>query len=690
MYSLILLAVKTILMAEYNNNTVGKISERGLLNNLEKKGFTPEKCLSELVANSVEPTVGATRVHFDCNHIYNDENYILMMDNGNGIANVSNMFNIYNENHETDQSLGISGIGSKPATCILSMRTHVTIYTHNLNGDYIIIDIPWDAIFEQNKYSDMITWSFMNIEQHAYFTTTMLSVFTDTHGTMIRFQYNDTLFNVIKSNFVKEELAYIPIEDRLSIIYGRFTNIAFTASIQENITSSLDLYNYFGYTNDLYFTGISEYTVKVYAKDARLLDISTCKFVMMDKSDANKGIYFKTAGRGYSKEATNQYIPDIINGLVYIGEITLTAGMLLDEDYQVCAIKEIQGTQTEDDGKILHDFQQYDIDHGIMSLNEEKSKKSKKATPHEGGDVEMFGPEGTKARKEFMCKLRIIRNGQFIGVSNIKEQTISNARANAEAKNKLFHTRCELSYRTVSSQTNGMDKIFYIQENKNQYNENTLHPGLSRLVWHVKTLKHKEIWGYFKSLCIPIQVPSHMIEQHHDKPIEQSLEQHHDKPIEQSLEQHHDKPIEQSIEQHHDKPIEQSLEQHHDKPIEQHHDKPIEQPAQIITDNSVSRIIPVVHHTSHRVTVSCGIEILKSFQANIDVHDEILTDIICIYQSGCTRDQLMDILIFMSPSQKYNSLMRIISTSYKGQMHNSTFMRYGVELYNYSKTLVNV
>jgi hypothetical protein len=480
------------------------------------------------------------------------------------------------------------------------------------------------------------------------------------------------LFNVIESNFVKEKLAYIPIEDRLSIIYGRFANISFTASIQE-ITTSLEMYNYFGYTNDVYFTGISEYTIKVYAKDARILDISTCTFVMMDRSDANKGIYFKPAGRGYSKEATNQYIPDIINGLVYIGEIALSAGMLLDEDYQRCAIKEIQGTGTENDSKLLHDFQPYDIAHGIMSLQEEKSKK--------------FDTEGTKARGGFMCKLRIIRNGQFIGVSNIKEQTISNARANAEAKNKLFHTRCELSYCTESSQTNGMDKIFYIQENKNQYNENTLHPGLSRLVWYVKTLKHKEIWGYFKSLCIPMQVPSPRIDpQSVEQPQDNLVEQPRDNLVEQPRDNRVEQPRDNLVEQ----PRDNLVEQPRDNRVEQPRDNLVEQPAQIVTDNSVSRIIPVVHHTSHRVTVACGIEILKSFQANIDVHDELLTDMICIYQTGCARDQLIDILQFMSPSQKYNSLMYIISTSYKGQLHISTFMRYGVELYKYSQTLVNV
>ena len=44
------------------SSNLGSINERGIIKGFERKGFTPEKCLSEIVANSID--AGAAKIMY--------------------------------------------------------------------------------------------------------------------------------------------------------------------------------------------------------------------------------------------------------------------------------------------------------------------------------------------------------------------------------------------------------------------------------------------------------------------------------------------------------------------------------------------------------------------------------------------------------------------------------------------------
>jgi hypothetical protein len=642
--------------------TAGKISEEGLLNNLDKLGFQPEKCLSELVANSLEPTVKASRVHIKCT-----EDKIFIIDKGTGISNVSNMFNIYNQNHENDKSLGISGLGLKPATCILSERTKVKIYTHNLNNEYLYITIPWDKIFEEKKYTDMITCKSMNLKQKQTFNNIIQNIpdnNSDSNtGTIIQFNRTNTLYNVIESNFDPNKLEYIPIEDRLYLIYGLFKNVIFSAVIDNNRLLYLKQYNYFDLLDVHYYNGIMHSNIDVYEPNKESSK-NKILFILVDQNNEGKVSLFEPHGSGYSKKITiNKDISDIIKEYTKIGEITLTTGMRCDEEYEnaycnlinngcickSCIINKNGVTDSEcpQISTILHGYQQYDKDHYYSKKNNNLKKSTE---------------------SDYLCKLKIVRNNQVIGVSNIHEQTIGNARANPKANNNIFQTRCELSYQTISNQQNKMDKIFNIQANKNQYNENVLHTSLSRLVWHIKTLKHKDIWvNYFEKkygaiLKKPINEPrEHIVEKEiiiDEIPNPEYLINNVDYIPEKEI-------IIDEI------PNPEYLINNVDYIPEK----------EIIIKPKYTKIF--IPHKNTIITVDQGIEILKKLKLNIDTHSDIINKMICAYRGNCAPVELIEVLNFMSNNQKYNLLIKLIKQLYNENPNRSS-MKYGIELYNYS------
>ena len=102
----------------YSN--VGSIADDGVLRNLNRKGFTLDQCLSELVANSIG---------------------INMIDDGVGLTTDGgdNMFKIYNDNQKGLKKIGVSGVGAKAALMLLSEQKEVKIYTKSVTGRYYSI-----------------------------------------------------------------------------------------------------------------------------------------------------------------------------------------------------------------------------------------------------------------------------------------------------------------------------------------------------------------------------------------------------------------------------------------------------------------------------------------------------------------------------------------------------------------------
>ena len=93
------------------NQFVGSINMLGYLHGLYAKGFTPQKCLGELLANSLDPSVGASNVECRIDGV----NHIFITDDGVGMdkTDITNMFDMHRSNHSGDKSMGRSGIGGR-------------------------------------------------------------------------------------------------------------------------------------------------------------------------------------------------------------------------------------------------------------------------------------------------------------------------------------------------------------------------------------------------------------------------------------------------------------------------------------------------------------------------------------------------------------------------------------------------
>ena len=115
------------------SSNLGSINERGIIKGFERKGFTPEKCLSEIVANSID--AGAAKIMFVITSTHID---VIDWGRGMTLENVRNMLDLHRENHGTHQALGVSGLGWKPATFILSGKQLVLVYTRAEGGNNLL------------------------------------------------------------------------------------------------------------------------------------------------------------------------------------------------------------------------------------------------------------------------------------------------------------------------------------------------------------------------------------------------------------------------------------------------------------------------------------------------------------------------------------------------------------------------
>ena len=71
--------------------------------------------------------------------------------NKESIDNIS----LFRENNNENKSLGVSGLGAKAATKILSRNKEINYYTYN-NSIWRKVKVPWDEIVENGVYSIVV------------------------------------------------------------------------------------------------------------------------------------------------------------------------------------------------------------------------------------------------------------------------------------------------------------------------------------------------------------------------------------------------------------------------------------------------------------------------------------------------------------------------------------------------------
>jgi len=440
---------------------VGSFNERGYLNGFTRRGFTPAKCLLELVANSLDSLdkrrstgwSGESLVQFSI--LTTKE--IRIRDNGLGMntADLQVMFDLHRENHASDASRGVSGIGAKPALSILSGQRNMHMFTHTLGGPFLRADIPWEVIHKDGIFSKMITIREMTPEEAATFGGEV--------GTEICFPYNDALRNILRQNFEKvtDDTGLRDPLDRIGIVFGA-DRVRFVLNDYERGSSLLPMYNYFGADDADFYCGVTRERIAHWVSNT---NPDEHRFIWNDTEIIQVGV-----GK-FSKEPRS--LTRNMSGYTMCGEYDVLVGLRRDDSiFDPCA----PALPTADS---VH-RNDYNVEHLGDTTNPETER--------------------------FLSLSKLQRNWQVIGYVPLADTKMGNSRSGGPAYLEIRLIQCNVRYYPVSMQNNPQDRIMDIQENKNRHDGTNLPLTFTRLVRAIRNKKANDIWGFWENAVIKAAV----------------------------------------------------------------------------------------------------------------------------------------------------------------------------------------
>lgn len=440
-------------------SSLGSFSEEGHLNGFFRMGLTARKALLELIANSLDAM--ARRITFKA-----VEGSVRMVDDGTGmtIDQATATMCLRNQNHSGKRSRGVSGIGLKPSTAILSKKGHVFIFTRAPGGEFLCISIPWDVIYTRKHYTGMTTLHQMTEEQRATFLAERAPYGAD-HGTTIVLPSNDEMLEAIQDNFRPMTIAEVKSpHERISVVFGQERRTQFMLENMDSPSVSLPLYNYFGEDNSHYICGKSEHTISQY-NHATNPDAEP-RFILEEE----RRLEFVRDARGVSK--TPKPLVTGLDEYELKGQFVVTAAMRNNAHIKFKG--DLPGFKVGDD----------------PDLPEAADKPSDYEREHLGQDNE--------DTYDFRVGNKIFRNNQYIGGFNTPDYAPNSARAKGDGMVTHCLTQVGVGYNPTSEQDNAQDRIIGSQENKNQLNGEDIPKQLRRLVKYIKEQKGKEILEHFK------------------------------------------------------------------------------------------------------------------------------------------------------------------------------------------------
>ena len=453
---------------------IGTINERGYIDGFERRGFTHPKCLSELVANVMDSMdkvqVNSSSYRKKCLFEVNRDT-IKMIDNGSGMDELAleRMYDMHSENHKTEASRGVSGIGSKPSQYILSGKTEVRVYTHTPGGDYLCAVAPWNLIQQEGVYTGKITIRKQTAEEKLQYIQDrsrngMLSE-GEAYGTTTQFHTNNSLSEVIESAF-KDGDTHTNPHDRIGIIFGR-DDVQILYKHHDDLNPvPLKMYNYFGAQHtDYYDGGFSESQIQQWYSQR----LNKHRFIWNDGEDEYE---IKSVGRGFAKEISIK--DENLNGYTRVGTYTVRAG--LRKDTRIYDMENPSFVVKEKDGSIV--------------------PITADARYYASYLKEFIGDN-----EKYMTHAKLVRNNQEIGLIP-PEVSTSSARADGNAYLKIKLVQCEVSFNPVSAHNNLQDRVMNVQENKNQLDGDSLPKNFTRLVAAIKEEKANRIWAQLTTAAI--------------------------------------------------------------------------------------------------------------------------------------------------------------------------------------------
>jgi hypothetical protein len=453
------------------SRNIGTINERGYIQGFKRRGFTLPKCLSELVANSID-SMDKVEVPCDKKLIFEvKRDTIKLIDNGKGMDETTlvQMYDMHSENHRSETSRGVSGIGSKPAQYILSEQSEVRVYTRTIEGKFLCAIAPWGDIHRNGVYTGMVNIREMTADEKLEFIQDRanhnMSSLDEQHqpfGTTTHFKFTNGLYELIESNFKPIDSNTIP-QDRLGVVFGRDNVQMLYTHYEHSSLIPLPQFKYFVDSQNDYYAGLFEDTILQYHRSGK------DRFIWKDGEDQYE---IKQDGRGFSKD-----VAPMIEGLF---------GFKLVGTYKILTGLRRESTiyDTENPGYVLKESGE------IVPFGASKKNAYSSYIREHIGDNE-----------KYITHTKLVRNNQEIGLIP-PEITVSSARADEEQYTRIRLVQCEVSFNPVSTHDNNQDRVMNVQENKTQHDGDSIPKNFTRLVAAIK-LKHANvIYEHLKQLAI--------------------------------------------------------------------------------------------------------------------------------------------------------------------------------------------
>ena len=455
-----------------NQEQVGSLNEAGIIYDLKKCGYTDFSSICEIVGNSIDAS--ANNFQFKC-----QMHHIKFIDDGLGMdkEKAKNMFDLCRENHSGERSIGISGKGAKGATLRLSRDKTIIVYTGDGNS-FLKITVPWDLIFQNRKYTGMITIENMDKKEEEEFLEDRVN-FESKTGTTIVIPNNkdEEVYNEILNNFNSERLNR-KCNNRIDCIFGNFnTKISLVDmnDIQNNV-ENLEMYNYFGFPDTHYYKYKFEDKILIYQhkKD------NSIHYIW--EKDEDEYYNMPKVSRGISKTPRQCRIDK--SNWKYIGLFNVKNGFLKDK-----TIFDDTNPDSSDPKRPTK----------TINLNGKKTNVKSKTI---GEYDEKFFNTHKKIDSvvEDLSNCSIFRNNHRINDKTIDNFKSTNARSDPVLFAKIALLRTSLSYDTMSNQDNLLDKIIGVQSNKNQLNSDGFPKELMYMLTYIKQQAWEEIKTYFKTV----------------------------------------------------------------------------------------------------------------------------------------------------------------------------------------------
>lgn len=427
----------------------GSIDQRGVINSLDRQGFTPIKCGSEFIANSIDANSSNILFTYDMSNIK-------IIDDGQGMTldKLKKMVNIFGENHAGHRSMGVSGMGFSASSYQWSKARdgkpkRVHVYTKNQNSEHYKLCIPWDKISIEGQFTGQVEITKMDENEILNFVSERNDNGFKLTGTTIAFYYAESIIEILEDQF-KETSS--DLDNSWSVIFGKTDQLIMYYDGEK--INELRKYNYFNDLDGNFYWG--KYCTEIYS----FIDKQTGmpRFVCKDPyRETPEGIYmeFKKNGRGVNTTKSDVEI-----------------------DFQK--------------------YNDYDIIYFVSGMRkrdeifDERNPKPTTATYYANDYDRKFLGDKLDSNSKFYGQISIFRNNQRITGFVPSDYKLNNARGNGEIFTKLIYHRVTLSYNVESKQNNNIDNIHGIQQNKNQ-NQKNFPLNYQRLVTYLKEFHIEQI-----------------------------------------------------------------------------------------------------------------------------------------------------------------------------------------------------